>query len=129
MHSYCKMLTNFVFFSLLILCNGFFNFFKGNNSIELDSFYRQNMKNVHKMKVRYIIIAETIWNNFDEIFEWVYSSHSVLLTKVIPNKFRNLLVFIYEQISPHKKSLKYFFCTRNLQTRRICTFIIYKYSL
>ena len=27
------------------------------------------------------------------------SSHSVLLTKVIPNKFRNLLVFIYEQIS------------------------------
>ena len=60
MYSYCEILTSSIFYSLSISENVYFKFFKGNNSIELASIYRQNMKNVYSIKVRYIIMAETI---------------------------------------------------------------------
>ena len=53
--------------SWAILENVYFKFFMGNNYIDQASIYRQNMQNVYRIKVIYIIILEQFRNNFYEI--------------------------------------------------------------
>ena len=84
--------------------------------------------NASMILVRYIIIAEKK-NIFYEIFGRFLSSHSVSFTKVMPNKFSNLLEFVFHLSRSSKIVWVIFFITQNFQTLTIYTFTIYKYSL